>query len=118
MNAVASSLYNTEWQRQNRGHIFNDQVDQLIQHAAVPLIQMAAHGTGQRLSRLYESEPMYVTDQPLFLNAVGEISSGLSPQEMLSAVHEIEKALGRDRSGNGGWDPGPRISTFCSAVKW
>jgi 2-amino-4-hydroxy-6-hydroxymethyldihydropteridine diphosphokinase len=58
---------------------------------------LSTKGTGGRLSSLYESEPMYVTDQPRFLNAVGVISSGKTPREMLAALHEIEAALGRDR---------------------
>ncbi|MGA2612617.1 MAG: 2-amino-4-hydroxy-6-hydroxymethyldihydropteridine diphosphokinase [Spirochaetia bacterium] len=59
---------------------------------------MERHATQRRLSGLYESEPMYVTDQPLFLNAVGMASSDLEPGEMLDAVHRIEAQLGRDRS--------------------
>lgn len=54
-------------------------------------------GTNLLLSRLYETEPMYVTDQPLFLNAVGRVLSALSPAEMLDALHGIEAGLGRDR---------------------
>ncbi len=58
---------------------------------------MRAHATESRLSSLYESEPMYVTDQPLFLNAVGMAVSALEPPQMLDAVHRIEAELGRDR---------------------
>jgi len=59
---------------------------------------LAPHCESRRLSSLYESEPMYVTEQPRFLNAVGEAVSRLAPAEMLNAIHEIEKQLGRDRS--------------------
>jgi 2-amino-4-hydroxy-6-hydroxymethyldihydropteridine diphosphokinase len=41
---------------------------------------------------------MYVEDQPLYLNAVGEVGSSLSPRRMLSTLQGIEKDLGRDRS--------------------
>ncbi len=58
---------------------------------------IACHGWGSRLSSLYESEPMYVTDQPLFLNAVGVISSSLGPRELLAEIHTVEAGLGRDR---------------------
>jgi 2-amino-4-hydroxy-6-hydroxymethyldihydropteridine diphosphokinase len=51
-----------------------------------------------RLSSLYETRPMYVEDQPLYLNAVGEVGSSLTPQRMLSTLQGIEKDLGRDRS--------------------
>ncbi len=60
--------------------------------------QMQAQGKEGKLSSLYESEPMYVTSQRLFLNAAGRLSSQLSPKDMLAAIHKIEKDLGRDRS--------------------
>jgi 2-amino-4-hydroxy-6-hydroxymethyldihydropteridine diphosphokinase len=41
---------------------------------------------------------MYVLDQPLYLNAVGEATSRIPPERMLSVIHRIEKNLGRDRS--------------------
>ena len=59
---------------------------------------MAAHGDEGRLSSIYESEPMYVTDQPLFLNAVGMMRSPLEPRRMLDELHRVESALGRDRT--------------------
>ncbi len=59
---------------------------------------IARNGTDGRLSSLYESKPMYVTDQPLFLNAVGTIRSSLEPRELLEEIHRIEAGLGRDRS--------------------
>ena len=58
---------------------------------------MQAAGSALVLSSLYETEPMYVTDQPLFLNAVGRMHSTLAPREMLETLHRIENALGRDR---------------------
>jgi 2-amino-4-hydroxy-6-hydroxymethyldihydropteridine diphosphokinase len=51
-----------------------------------------------RLSRIYETRPMYVADQPLYLNAVGEAASPAKPSEMLASLHRIEHSLGRDRS--------------------
>jgi 2-amino-4-hydroxy-6-hydroxymethyldihydropteridine diphosphokinase len=50
-----------------------------------------------RLSRIYETRPMYVADQPLYLNAVGEMRSRLPPRDMLDEIHRVEAALGRDR---------------------
>ena len=51
-----------------------------------------------RLSALYSSEPLYVLDQPSFLNAaaVGEFSSG--PYELLEFVNDVEARFGRNRS--------------------
>lgn len=60
--------------------------------------RLAAGSADGRLSRLYESEPMYVTDQPRFLNAVGLVISALDPLQMLDALNEIEKDLGRNRA--------------------
>jgi 2-amino-4-hydroxy-6-hydroxymethyldihydropteridine diphosphokinase len=41
---------------------------------------------------------MYVTDQPMYLNAVGEVRSRMPPRQMLDEIHRVETALGRDRS--------------------
>jgi 2-amino-4-hydroxy-6-hydroxymethyldihydropteridine diphosphokinase len=51
-----------------------------------------------RLSRIYETRPMYVADQPNYLNAVGEAVSSAAPRDMLALLHRIERDLGRDRS--------------------
>jgi 2-amino-4-hydroxy-6-hydroxymethyldihydropteridine diphosphokinase len=59
---------------------------------------LADFGTRMRLSRLYETRPMYVMDQPLYLNAVGEIACKAPPGDMLTELHRIEQSLGRDRS--------------------
>ena len=56
-------------------------------------------------SRLYETEPWetppgQVADRSTwFLNCVVEIETTLSPQSLLSRVQEIERSLGRQRSG-------------------
>ncbi|KAJ3027755.1 UNVERIFIED_CONTAM: trifunctional dihydropteroate synthetase [Siphonaria sp. JEL0065] len=47
-------------------------------------------------SFLYETKPMYVTDQPNFLNAACKVSTTLSPTELLKKIKEIEAAAGRD----------------------
>jgi len=48
-----------------------------------------------RASRLIETEPWGVTDQPPFINAVAEIRTSLEPGELLAAVKQIERELGR-----------------------
>ena len=51
-----------------------------------------------RRASLYETEPMYVTDQERFINtAVAGFYSG-SARELLDKIHEIEGRFGRDRS--------------------
>jgi 2-amino-4-hydroxy-6-hydroxymethyldihydropteridine diphosphokinase len=59
---------------------------------------LAAAATVRRLSRVYETRPMYVEDQPAYLNAVGELETTLGPRALLDELHRIEAALGRDRS--------------------
>ena len=51
-----------------------------------------------RLSSIYETRPLYVEDQPLYLNAVGEAWSELTPTVMLKELQSIEAAHGRDRN--------------------
>jgi 2-amino-4-hydroxy-6-hydroxymethyldihydropteridine diphosphokinase len=51
-----------------------------------------------RLSRMYETRPLYVEDQPLYLNAVGEAQSALEPAEMLAQLQRIEADFGRNRA--------------------
>lgn len=65
-------------------------------HAA--LDDMSSYLTVVETSHLYETIPMLVTDQPLFLNAVCKVSTPLSPPELLRAVKETEVAIGRTPS--------------------
>lgn len=48
-------------------------------------------------SPIYETEPEGGPPQGKFLNAVWEIATDVSPQELLMALLEVEKALGRQR---------------------
>lgn len=48
-------------------------------------------------SSIYESEPWGVNEQPWFLNAVLEIATNLSPEELLNTCQEIENKMGRKR---------------------
>ena len=49
-------------------------------------------------SRLYESEPWGFKSEHWFLNQVVEISTSLSPDELMTTLLSIERELGRDRS--------------------
>jgi 2-amino-4-hydroxy-6-hydroxymethyldihydropteridine diphosphokinase len=52
----------------------------------------------RRLSAIYETEPVDVTDQPAFLNMVAEVRVTLfSPEQTLARLLRIEYALGRRR---------------------
>jgi 2-amino-4-hydroxy-6-hydroxymethyldihydropteridine diphosphokinase len=51
-----------------------------------------------RTSFLYDTEPMYVTDQPAFLNGAVEIATNFDPFVLLSKIKHVEQQLGRDFS--------------------
>ncbi len=58
-----------------------------------------------KISSVYETPPVGVTDQPPFLNMVVELNVSLSPRELLEACQEIERDLGRVRTRR--WGPRP-----------
>ncbi|KAJ2783283.1 trifunctional dihydropteroate synthetase [Coemansia javaensis] len=49
-------------------------------------------------SFLYETAPMYLADQPPFLNAAVLVRTGLDPQALLAELKRIEAEMGRDFS--------------------
>jgi 2-amino-4-hydroxy-6-hydroxymethyldihydropteridine diphosphokinase len=51
-----------------------------------------------RVSPVYETEPVDYTAQRWFLNLVVEAETELFPLQLLSRIHQIERALGRVRS--------------------
>lgn len=48
-------------------------------------------------SPVYESDPVGVLEQPLFLNLVAGVETTLAPEELLHRLLEIERQLGRQR---------------------
>ena len=56
-----------------------------------------------KVSSLYETEPVGFADQPDFLNAVALLSTALSPRELLAVCLGIERELGRKRGKR--WGP-------------
>jgi 2-amino-4-hydroxy-6-hydroxymethyldihydropteridine diphosphokinase len=58
-----------------------------------------------RSSTVRETDPVGVTDQPKFLNAVAELETDLPARELLEGLLEIECRLGRDRSSEQRWGP-------------
>lgn len=52
----------------------------------------------KKQSAVYETDPVDLPDQPLFLNCVVEIETALAPLELLRRIHEIEAACGRVRT--------------------
>lgn len=58
-----------------------------------------------RTSCVYETTPMYVTDQAPFLNMAAMAETVLSPEALLGAIQQVEHRLGRVR----GHRNGPRV---------
>jgi 2-amino-4-hydroxy-6-hydroxymethyldihydropteridine diphosphokinase len=58
-----------------------------------------------RLSSIHETKPLYVTNQPDFLNLVAEGETNLLPADLLKKIKEVEIALGREET----FRFGPRI---------
>lgn len=67
------------------------------------LIGIAGLGRLDRVSAVYESSAWGLTEQRDFLNVVAGLYTRLSPEELLSAILELEKNLGRVR--NIKWGP-------------
>lgn len=51
----------------------------------------------QKISSLYETEPVGLKEQPKFLNAAIAIDTDLPPRELLAVCLETEKRMGRVR---------------------
>lgn len=66
----------------------------LLQTAEIRLI---------RSSSIYETEPVGNVTKDWFLNAVIEIKTSLSPQNLLELLQKIERKLGRNREAEVHW---------------
>ncbi|MTJ84333.1 MAG: 2-amino-4-hydroxy-6-hydroxymethyldihydropteridine diphosphokinase [Telmatospirillum sp.] len=51
-----------------------------------------------RRSRYWRTQPVPISDQPWFVNAVAVIEADLGPQDVLARLHRIEDAVGRVRT--------------------
>jgi 2-amino-4-hydroxy-6-hydroxymethyldihydropteridine diphosphokinase len=49
----------------------------------------------EQLSSLYETKPLGYREQPRFLNAVCQLTTALTPEELLALAKHVEAALGR-----------------------
>jgi 2-amino-4-hydroxy-6-hydroxymethyldihydropteridine diphosphokinase len=58
-----------------------------------------------RSSRVYETDPVDGPEQPDYLNAVIEVETSLTPQDLLARSLEVERDMGRVRAER--W--GPRV---------
>lgn len=57
--------------------------------------ELKKYVTIKRISHIYETPPWGVTDQAAFLNQVLEVTTALSPQELLTTIKDIEVKMGR-----------------------
>ncbi len=58
----------------------------------------AACGTIEQVSAIYETAPWGNTDQPAFLNQALKIRTGMQAGQLMQALLEIERQLGRNRN--------------------
>jgi len=61
--------------------------------------------TLERVSSIYETQPLYYQEQPLFFNAVCQPATEIGPFQLLAIVKGIEAALGRTPT----FPNGPRV---------
>ena len=65
--------------------------------AALGHLRQAAGIRAVEISPVFESDPVGVLDQPLFLNLVAGVETTLTPEELLQLLLGIERMLGRER---------------------
>jgi 2-amino-4-hydroxy-6-hydroxymethyldihydropteridine diphosphokinase len=53
----------------------------------------------EAVSSLRETDPVGYLDQPRFLNGAAALRTDLPPRALLERLHEVERELGRDRTG-------------------
>ena len=51
-----------------------------------------------QVSPWYRTAPVPASDQPWYVNAVSEVGTDLTPDKLLAALHEVERAFGRVRT--------------------
>lgn len=61
---------------------------------ALKLIQKFV--TIEKISPVYETDPLYFPDQPVFYNLILRGTTKLSPSDLLTAAKSVEKEMGRE----------------------
>lgn len=69
---------------------------------AVELVDKDDSTSVSNISKIYVSEPKYISEQPDFLNAVIKIETSRSPSDLLDLLHKIEVEIGRVRDKKNG----------------
>jgi 2-amino-4-hydroxy-6-hydroxymethyldihydropteridine diphosphokinase len=78
------------------GSNLNNPVQQVTQ--AISALSQLDSLSLNNVSSLYQGPPMGPTDQPDYVNAVAEIATALTPDELLEVLQRIENVHGRVRS--------------------
>jgi len=72
--------------------------------------RLAALGEVKAVSGFYDTEPVGYQDQPRFLNGAAVLETSLEPLELMRALLNIERAMGRERGvAEGEVLKGPRV---------
>jgi 2-amino-4-hydroxy-6-hydroxymethyldihydropteridine diphosphokinase len=86
------------------GSNIGDRGDTLMR--AVKLLSEVEGVAVRRLSQFVRTEPLGgPADQPVYFNAAVEVAVELTPRELLAALQDIERQLGRDRTREQRWGP-------------
>jgi len=56
-------------------------------------------------SAVFETAPVGITDQPVFLNLILGVETTLSPEDLLEILLALERKAGRDRTKETRWGP-------------
>lgn len=81
--------------------------EQAVRSALLALDRLM-HTRLVRASRLYRTPAWGLTAQPDFINAVAELETGLSAQDLLAEMLQVERCAGRERREDGSDRWGPR----------
>jgi 2-amino-4-hydroxy-6-hydroxymethyldihydropteridine diphosphokinase len=65
-------------------------------HMRQAIVALQATLSGMEPSRVYRTAPMYVTDQPAYLNAAVKGVTELGPLRLLKELKRIERDIGRE----------------------
>jgi 2-amino-4-hydroxy-6-hydroxymethyldihydropteridine diphosphokinase len=67
-------------------------------HLNAAINRMGSLGKVTAVSPFYETEPVELTAQPWFLNCAVELDTEKKPRQLLTAILDIEKEMGRRRT--------------------
>ena len=73
----------------DRGATLRAALDALRKTPGITLVEPSA---------IFETAPVGLTEQPLFLNLVAGLETTLEPAELLPVLHQLERAAGRRRA--------------------